>query len=76
MSVIPPGDVLRLPDVKKRTGLSKSEIYRRMADGVFPKQHRLSARVAVWLETEVDRYMAGLFTAAGSLQPAGLDDLL
>ncbi len=39
---------LRLPDVKKRTGLPRSTIYRLIKDGSFPKQIKLSERTSVW----------------------------
>jgi prophage regulatory protein len=40
--------ILRLPDVRKRTGLSKSQIYALIARGDFPKQLRLSIRASGW----------------------------
>lgn len=50
---------LRLPDVKAKTSLSRSEIYRRIAAGDFPKQRRLSHRVSVWLESEIEAWIGG-----------------
>lgn len=47
---------LRLPEVIKRTGLSKTEIYRRIAIGQFPKQVKLSRRVVVWPTAEIDLF--------------------
>lgn len=44
---------LRLGEVRKVTGLSKTELYRRISAGLFPRQHRLSHRVSVWIESEV-----------------------
>ena len=47
--------LLRLPAVQARTGLSRSTIYRRMAQGQFPKQISLGGERAVgWLEIEID----------------------
>lgn len=40
--------ILRLPDVRKRVGLSKSQIYALIARGEFPKQLRLSTRASGW----------------------------
>jgi prophage regulatory protein len=40
--------ILRLPDVRKRVGLSKSQIYLLIARGEFPRQLRLSARASGW----------------------------
>lgn len=44
---------LRVGEVRKITGLSKTELYRRIGAGLFPRQHRLSHRVSVWIESEV-----------------------
>jgi prophage regulatory protein len=49
---------LRLPEVKLRTGLSRSTIYDKMSSGRFPKQKKLGARMAAWYETEIDRWIA------------------
>ena len=35
--------VLRLPQVMAATGMSKVSVYRRVADGSFPKQIKLAA---------------------------------
>lgn len=39
---------LRMPEVVKRTGLSRSEIYRRIASKRFPKPQRLGPKILVW----------------------------
>ncbi|MGN6277680.1 MAG: helix-turn-helix transcriptional regulator [Sphingomonas sp.] len=49
---------LRLPEVKQRTGLSRSTIYDKMASGRFPKQKKLGARMSAWYETEIDSWIA------------------
>jgi prophage regulatory protein len=43
----------RLPQVKARTGLSRSEIYRRIAIGDFPQPVKLGERASAWPEHEV-----------------------
>lgn len=48
---------LRLPEVRHITGLSKSEIYRRIKAGVFPPQRRISSRVAIWPESDVTAWV-------------------
>ena len=45
--------LLRLPDVLKLTGLSRSSIYRLEALGNFPKRVRLSERATAWREEQV-----------------------
>ena len=49
---------IRLPAVKDRTGYSKPTIYRKMADGTFPKCRKLGDRAVGWLEHEVDAWIA------------------
>mgnify|MGYP000925199916 CR=1 FL=1 len=48
---------LRLMDVKRRTGLSRSTIYLDMSKGNFPKSVSLGARSVGWLESEIDIWM-------------------
>jgi len=48
---------LRLPAVKNRTGLSRSTIYLRIADGTFPKPVNLGGRAVGWVESEVDDWV-------------------
>jgi prophage regulatory protein len=40
--------LLRLPDVIRATGLSRSAIYRLEAAGKFPPRVRVSARATAW----------------------------
>lgn len=49
--------LLRLPDVKAVTGLSKSTIYSKIADGTFPKQISLGPRIVVWLESDIQKWI-------------------
>ena len=48
---------IRLPKVMKLTGLSRSTIYRLVKIGEFPKQRKLSERVAVWLKSEIEDFI-------------------
>ena len=45
--------ILRLPEVKHLTGLSRSSIYSKITQGEFPKQIRLGIRSVGWSEKEV-----------------------
>ena len=49
--------ILRLPDVKRSTGLSRSTIYLRIAQGSFPKPVSLGGRAVGWLEAEVQQWL-------------------
>lgn len=50
--------ILRLPDVKARTGLSRSSIYAYIKDGKFPHHISLGERSVGWYESEVDAWVA------------------
>jgi prophage regulatory protein len=50
--------LLRLPAVRARVGLGKSEIYRRAALGEFPAPVRLGARAVAWNAAEVEAWIA------------------
>lgn len=52
-----PHTILRLPAVKARTGLSRSTIYLRVAEGAFPGPVRLGGRAVGWLESEVQDWL-------------------
>lgn len=45
--------LLRLPRVRQLTGLSRSEIYRRMAIGEFPEKISIGQRAVSWAENEI-----------------------
>lgn len=49
--------ILRLPAVKQSTGLSRSTIYLRVAQGTFPRPVSLGGRSVGWLEHEVDEWV-------------------
>ncbi len=50
--------ILRLRTVLDRTGLSRSTLYRKINEGTFPRQLRISVNGAGWREAEVDRWVA------------------
>jgi len=50
--------ILRLPEVKARTGLSRSTIYLRIAEGDFPRSVSLGGRAVGWLESDIDQWLA------------------
>ena len=45
--------IIRLNEVKVITGLSRSTIYLRMAEGKFPQQISLGSRAVGWINSEV-----------------------
>ena len=56
--------LLRLPEVKATTGLSKSTIYARIAEGTFPKQIPLGPRLVVWVESDIQNWITEQVSAA------------
>jgi prophage regulatory protein len=56
--------LLRLPQVKQTTGLSKSTIYARIAEGNFPKQIPLGPRLVVWVESDIQNWISEQVSAA------------
>ncbi len=50
--------LIRLPQVRRLTGLSRSEIYRRMGLGEFPAKVNIGSR-AIWLSPKT-KYLSGL----------------
>ena len=48
----------RLPQVLRRTGLSRSEWYRRIADGSAPAQIKLGKHASAWDSRAVDRWIS------------------
>jgi prophage regulatory protein len=54
-----PTRILRLPEVKDRTGLSRSMIYLMMKESRFPQAITVSGtRCVGWIESEIDTWVA------------------
>ena len=53
-----PDRIIRLKTVLARTALSRSTIYRKIAEGTFPAQIRISVNGAGWRESDIDRWIA------------------
>lgn len=49
--------ILRLPQVRARTGLSRSQLYELISRGDFPKQVKLSERAAGWVADDVEAWL-------------------
>ena len=54
-----PQVILRRTQVQARTGISRSGIYQKMADGEFPKSISLGPRAVGWLESSIDAWIQG-----------------
>jgi prophage regulatory protein len=52
-----PGNFIRLPEVKRMTGLSRASIYKRKKSGDFPAAVNLGCRLTVWVDTDIHAWM-------------------
>ncbi len=57
MSALRPPRFVRLAEVVQLTGVSRSTIYRWMANGEFPKQVSLGGNTVAWLESDVEDWI-------------------
>jgi prophage regulatory protein len=56
--------IIRRKAVEARTGLSRSTLYLRVAQGKFPAPVNLGARAVGWIEHEVNAWIAGRIEAS------------
>lgn len=49
--------VIRLPEVMRRTGLSRSTIYAYMQKGFFPQSVSLGVRAVGWYDCDIDAWI-------------------
>ena len=61
---------LRLPEVKHRTGLGRSQLYALAARGEFPAPLKLSERCSAWRESEVREWIQQRIAAGRQSKPA------
>lgn len=59
-----PHALWRLPTVESETGLSKSEIYRRIKLNTFPKPLKLGVRAVAWPAVEIQSWVKSLIQGA------------
>ncbi len=57
-------NILRLEAVKKKTGLSRSQIYAMIKRDEFPSQIKLTERSSGWIESEIDQFIADRVAAS------------
>jgi prophage regulatory protein len=73
--MIEPIRMLRLPDVKQKTGLSRSQIYRLIDHGDFPRQVQLGDRASGWIEAEIEKWLLERIKRSRERQ-AGVEEAL
>ena len=70
-----PDRILRIRTVLKRTGLSRSTLYRKIQQGTFPKQLRIAERCVGWRESTVEAWLRSPAHAGSEgLPDLGCDD--
>jgi prophage regulatory protein len=66
-----PRKILRLAQVRERTGLSTSSIYAKIAAGTFPKQVPLGPHSVGWVDQEIDAHNEACIAARDAAKPEG-----
>lgn len=66
-----PDNILRIQTVLKRTGLSRSTMYRKMGNGTFPENIRISTRCVGWRESAVNAWLRNPMFYRSNEQEAG-----
>lgn len=50
-------NLIRLPEVQRRTGYSKAWIYRLLKESRFPKSVKIGSRAIAFIESEIDEWI-------------------
>jgi prophage regulatory protein len=64
-------NIIRLPAVKAKTGLSRSSIYLRMSKNEFPSSISLGDRAIGWLESDIEQWIEEKVSASKKFQSEG-----
>lgn len=64
--MLDPSRLLRLREVRRATGLSRSTIYRLAAEGRFPSPVKLTAHASAWREDELSAWIESRPRAASA----------
>lgn len=59
--------IIRMKTVLARTGLSRSTLYRKIAEGTFPAQIKISVHGAGWRESAINHWLADPVTYRASV---------
>lgn len=51
-------EYIKLPEVRRISGLSTTSIYRMAVAGDFPKQRKLGIKAVAWIRAEVEQWAA------------------
>ncbi|MDB3998649.1 AlpA family transcriptional regulator [Litorivicinus sp.] len=50
--------LLRLKDVVTKVGLSRSQVYKLIAKGLFPEQIKIGPKISAWPEHTIDKWIS------------------
>ena len=64
------GRIVRLPEVMRLTGLSKTTIHRRYREGTFPRPLRLGPQSIGWRREEIVEWLESLPRAGAGIVAA------
>ena len=64
--------LLRLPDVLKRTGLARSTLYKLEAKGAFPQRVKLTLRSSAWSAADVEQWIGERLATRTHNHPSGM----
>jgi prophage regulatory protein len=56
-----PDRIIRIAEVRRRTGLTRSTLYRKVSTGTFPGKVRISTRCVGWRESDVEAWLRNPF---------------
>ena len=70
--MLEPDRIVRLKTFLSRTGLSRSTIYRKIAEGTFPTQIKIGVNGTGWHESDINRW---IIDPAGWRPKRGLGDV-
>lgn len=60
--------ILKINEVVQKCNLSKATIYKKIKEGSFPKQIKLSARSSGWLESEINDWIVSRVQSRDSVE--------
>ena len=49
--------LIRIQEVMDKVGIARSTVWHMVKKGTFPKPRKLSPKVTVWVESEIDEYI-------------------
>jgi prophage regulatory protein len=67
---------VRIREVMQRVGISRTQIYRLIQRGDFPAPVRLSDRISIWRQKDIDEWLSRQFEVSSRLRSTDNEVLL